>query len=71
MNDNSKTISGQKQRWTKNVLNKASFNGHSTDWGDPIDALYTPDDFGKINYPRDIGFPAEYPFVRGVHPSMS
>jgi len=70
MNDDSKTISGQKQRWTESVLNKVSFNGHNTDWGNPVDALYTPDDFGKINYLRDIGFPGEYPFVRGVHPSM-
>ncbi len=34
------------------------------------EALYTPDDVGDIDYERDIGFPGEYPFTRGVYPGM-
>ena len=31
--------------------------------------LYTPDDV-DIDYERDLGYPGEYPFTRGVYPSM-
>jgi len=33
-------------------------------------ALYTPDDLDVSNYMRDVGFPGEYPFTRGVYPGM-
>lgn len=36
----------------------------------PIKRLYTPDDVKEIDYVRDLGFPGEYPFVRGVHATM-
>ncbi|MCS6925584.1 MAG: methylmalonyl-CoA mutase family protein [Candidatus Binatia bacterium] len=32
--------------------------------------LYTPEDTNGRDYERDIGFPGEYPFTRGVYPSM-
>jgi methylmalonyl-CoA mutase N-terminal domain/subunit len=31
--------------------------------------LYTPDNV-EIDYERDLGYPGEYPFTRGVYPSM-
>lgn len=51
-------------------MNKRPVKKHSTDCGNPIEALYTPDDLPDMDYLSDIGFPGEYPFVRGVHPSM-
>jgi methylmalonyl-CoA mutase N-terminal domain/subunit len=36
----------------------------------PIDELYTPLDIQEIDYTRDIGFPGEFPFTRGVQPTM-
>ncbi len=36
----------------------------------PIKPLYTPDDTADIDFDRDIGFPGEYPYTRGVHASM-
>jgi methylmalonyl-CoA mutase N-terminal domain/subunit len=36
----------------------------------PIRSLYTPLDLKDQDYARDIGFPAQYPFTRGVQPSM-
>ena len=33
-------------------------------------ALYTPADLPDFDYERDLGFPGEYPFTRGVHPTM-
>ena len=32
--------------------------------------LYTPLDVEAIDYLRDVGFPGEYPFTRGVQPTM-
>ena len=38
--------------------------------GIPIKPLYTPDDLKGMNYERDLGYPGEYPYTRGVHASM-
>ncbi len=35
-----------------------------------IKRLYTPEDINDLDYLRDIGFPGEYPFTRGVYPTM-
>jgi len=35
-----------------------------------IKNLYTPDDIAHLDYLKDIGFPGEYPFLRGVHPNL-
>jgi methylmalonyl-CoA mutase N-terminal domain/subunit len=31
--------------------------------------LWTPDDLKDIDYLRDIGFPGEFPYTRGIHPA--
>ncbi len=38
--------------------------------GRPIKPLYTPLDMKDFNFERDLGFPGEYPFTRGIHPTM-
>jgi len=35
-----------------------------------IKSLYSPADMRDQDFMRDLGFPGEYPFVRGVQPSM-
>jgi len=35
--------------------------------GEPIKTLYTPEDIENIEYLRDLNFPGEYPFTRGIH----
>lgn len=35
-----------------------------------IKGLYTPEDVKSVDYVRDMGFPGEYPFLRGVHATM-
>jgi len=35
--------------------------------GIPIERLYTPEDIQGLDYLSDVGFPGEYPFLRGVH----
>ncbi|UCH05189.1 MAG: methylmalonyl-CoA mutase family protein, partial [Candidatus Thorarchaeota archaeon] len=38
--------------------------------GIPVNRLYTPAETESIDYMKDIGFPGEYPFTRGVQPTM-
>jgi methylmalonyl-CoA mutase N-terminal domain/subunit len=35
-----------------------------------INRLYTPLDVADLDYARDLGHPGEYPFTRGVHPTL-
>ena len=35
-----------------------------------IQPLYTPPDVRELDYLRDVGFPGQFPFTRGVQPSM-
>ena len=37
---------------------------------DPVNRYYTPLDVENLDYERDLGHPGEYPFTRGVHPTM-
>jgi methylmalonyl-CoA mutase N-terminal domain/subunit len=38
--------------------------------GREVQPLYTPADVPDLDYVKDIGFPGEYPFTRGVRPTM-
>src|SRR6187200_2525677 len=38
--------------------------------GEPVKPLYTEEDLADNESERDIGYPGEYPFTRGVYPSM-
>jgi len=38
--------------------------------GKEIKELYTPLDLEGFDYQRELGFPGEYPFTRGIHPTM-
>jgi methylmalonyl-CoA mutase N-terminal domain/subunit len=36
----------------------------------PVRRIYTPLDIPKFDYMRDLGFPSEYPYTRGVQPTL-
>jgi methylmalonyl-CoA mutase N-terminal domain/subunit len=38
--------------------------------GRKIERLYTPLDTADLDYGRDLGMPGDYPYTRGVHPTM-
>jgi methylmalonyl-CoA mutase N-terminal domain/subunit len=42
----------------------------ATTSGIPLERLYTPVDLADWDYATALGFPGEYPFTRGVQPSM-
>jgi methylmalonyl-CoA mutase N-terminal domain/subunit len=38
--------------------------------GIPVQPLYTPEDIAGRSYEERLGYPGEYPFTRGVYPTM-
>ncbi len=38
--------------------------------GLPVEPLYTPDDLANWSYEEKLGYPGEFPYTRGVYPSM-
>ncbi|MHB8393294.1 MAG: acyl-CoA mutase large subunit family protein [Candidatus Dormibacteria bacterium] len=38
--------------------------------GLPVEPLYTPSNLAGHDYAREIGYPGEFPYTRGVYPSM-
>lgn len=71
----SEDIAREKQRWDQTTVRKSVERAaerrsqFATNSGIPVSRLYTPADVGS-DYLRDVGFPGEYPFTRGVQPTM-
>lgn len=74
--DGMNKIKQQKKHWEQNIIKpiiekfperKQEFVTGSSD---PVARIYSPDDIEDINYLRDSGFPGQYPFTRGVQPTM-
>src|SRR3989304_5176557 len=38
--------------------------------GHPVDPVYSPDDMRDWRYLERLGFPGQYPYTRGVQPTM-
>jgi len=64
------------REWEEETLKKAlaraaerqaDFQTHSRI---PIERLYTPIDLAEWDYRAKVGFPGEYPFTRGIQPTM-
>jgi methylmalonyl-CoA mutase N-terminal domain/subunit len=41
-----------------------------TSWGGDVERLYTPVETAGLDYLKDLGFPGQLPFTRGVQPTM-
>ncbi len=37
---------------------------------EPVERLYTPLDVAEMDYLRDLGLPGEFPYTRGIHPTL-
>jgi len=64
--------SGSVSDWREGVYERVperSDELFSTISGIEPDPLYTPES-SELDYERDLGYPGEYPFTRGVYPSM-
>jgi methylmalonyl-CoA mutase N-terminal domain/subunit len=66
----------ERERWEQTTLpiwirqsNERKNEFHNTS-NMLIKRLYTAEDVKELDYMRDLGFPGEYPFLRGVHATM-
>jgi len=66
-----KALSQRRAAWKKRIDDgdRERRERFVTTSGRPIERLYDPNDIAAIDYERDIGWPGEYPFTRGVHPT--
>ena len=64
-----------KREWEKTTVKKVTARfperqeRFETLSGIPLDRVYTPADV-EVDYLNDLGFPGQYPFTRGVQPTM-
>ena len=69
-------IASETARWTATTVARALDRAperkarFETTSGAEIQRLYTPADIAPGGYLETIGFPGEYPFTRGVQPTM-
>ena len=64
-------IAEELKNWeTKNAKDIKKVGEYINRSGIPIKLLYTPLDIKDVDYLGSIGFPGEYPFTRGVYPTM-
>lgn len=74
MGDN-KTLPAAVKRWDENTVAKTigrfpeRQETFLTISGLPVNRLYTPLDYKNLDYEKDLGFPGEYPFTRGIQPT--
>ena len=70
-----KKVGKGKEAWEKELQSRQSNNPErkscfSTISDLQIKNIYSPEDIQEMDYERDLGFPGQYPFTRGVQPSM-
>ncbi len=74
--DELERIAALKRSWEEETLRKALARAperqteFATTSGIPLERVYTPLDVAGQQFERDLGFPGEYPFTRGVQPTM-
>src|SRR5499433_393344 len=70
------SLKAEKERWKREVYQrvkeqaaerKESFRSSS---GFELETIYTPDAIPEESYLTRLGFPGEYPFTRGIQPTM-
>jgi methylmalonyl-CoA mutase N-terminal domain/subunit len=65
-----------KKKWNQSSLQRTlerlpeRQDAFITTSSEPVERLYTPLDVADMNYLADLGFPGEFPYTRGVHPTM-
>ncbi len=72
-----RTLSGEKRRWEQETLQPGLARRPERDVrfttvsDHPLERLYTPEDISAGWDPvRDLGQPGEFPYTRGIHPTM-
>jgi methylmalonyl-CoA mutase N-terminal domain/subunit len=60
----------EEERWSQECLGKKPVPEEKSTSGIPLKVIYTPLDTSQIDFLDKIGFSGEYPFTRGVYPTM-
>jgi methylmalonyl-CoA mutase, N-terminal domain len=74
--DELKKTKAAKDKWVKEILQKSLVREKerkevfTSISGTPIERLYTPLETAGLDYDEEIGYPGQYPFTRGVQPTM-
>jgi len=69
-------ISEERVKWLEGPVKKAlekspeRLKEFKTFSGIPLKPIYTPEDIKDLDYLRDLNFPGQYPFTRGIYPLM-
>jgi methylmalonyl-CoA mutase, N-terminal domain len=68
-------LTSERQTWEATALQQSiervpERENLMTTSGVPIERLYMPQDNAELDYRRDLGLPGEYPYTRGVQPTM-
>jgi methylmalonyl-CoA mutase N-terminal domain/subunit len=69
-------LKNEKERWEKETLEpffkkaKERRERFITVSDEEIGRLYGPSDIAGLDHERDLGYPGEYPYTRGVYPTM-
>ncbi len=65
-------IKAEKKRWLEKLKDypQCTMPKFETISGIPVEIVYAPDDIKDLDYLRDLGFPGEYPFTRGIRNTM-
>ena len=64
------------EKWKKEILEPALAKHPErrkefiTTSSQKVDRLYTPLDTAHVDFPRDISYPGEFPYTRGIHSTM-
>jgi methylmalonyl-CoA mutase N-terminal domain/subunit len=62
--------SWKRNKYAKSLDASDSPRNFTTVSGRPIKELFTPADLPRFDFFRDLNFPGEYPYTRGIHPTM-
>jgi methylmalonyl-CoA mutase N-terminal domain/subunit len=63
-------IRKKKEAWKKEFLESCREYEVTNPSGRRLEPLYGPQDIASLDYERDLGYPGEYPFTRGVYTTM-
>jgi len=69
-------VSKSKHEWGETTFAKATARAKErredfeSSSGAEVEALYAPEDLATWNYHEQLGYPGEFPFTRGVQPTM-
>ena len=70
------SLAEAKKRWEDTVVAKTvarlpeRLPNFTSGSGEPVDRLYTPESAPERTYQDKLGFPGQYPFTRGIQPTM-